>query len=843
MKWHVKRGISWVLCAILLLSPLTVGASLEELVPALSWKEKLSADVVSRMEAADTAAAETIPVYVWLKDISQTLVDAQVERETGLTRESLSVVTEAIPDSLVQSLYALSAGEQPTVNVADEMQTYLERTEPLRAVERQRTDTYIMARREIAREEYVEKNDGVLAACEIPQADVLFRSQYAPMLILSLTPAQIETVAKHPQVESVEPYVEPEETVDTASTLSGLVEYSGISQIHTELGLTGDGVKIGMVETNSVFNDSEHPIDRFITVGEPYAASNSHVQFTSNILAGADGVAPEVTVYSVAAETNTFFEGTELLLSYGVKAINCSWGIYYLDLNNNILFNDYPAISRWTDHIISVHNVSFVASAGNKFGNTASESLLHPASADNAISITGYDDQNTSDPADDRMGPYSYLNEIGSQIGCLKPDIAGPATIGGVIGTSISAPVVSGVIALMLELRPSLAAYPQAIKAILLASCHRKALKYAGDTDPQETMEEGLTDKQGAGVMDAYIAICITGSGHYGVREISGQIVDQDIQILQPSYGASGLNVSIAWLRENTVSGDHNQESSVTAGRRWDLDLKVSYGSISKSSSNTNSSTEMVYISPLPATDEYTIHIKKVTNVNGTVRYGYAWSLNNEQFQNVSEYEGIYYLKNKASGQYLQLNTDRYTYQQSFSGSETQQWLIQQSGGSYLIRPVSSTLSGVLGRGVDVPWASGYSYGAVPPSGNTMTTLQFNPDGSFTLKQEQYNSSAGYYFVNALGLVNGATTSGTPAAWSLYNSQSDAQKWYLEPLAYRKGNVDRNGLINSNDARLVSQSTVGTVTLTDVQFYLADMDNDGTVNSNDWRLVLQAATS
>ncbi len=839
MKWHVKRGISWVLCAILLLSPLTVGASLEELVPALSWKEKLSADVVSRMEAADTAAAETIPVYVWLKDISQTLVDAQVERETGLTRESLSVVTEAIPDSLVQSLYALSAGEQPTVNVADEMQTYLERTEPLRAVERQRTDTYIMARREIAREEYVEKNDGVLAACEIPQADVLFRSQYAPMLILSLTPAQIETVAKHPQVESVEPYVELEATLDyTGTPPADMIEYNGISRIHDEIGLDGSGVNVGIIETNTIQADAYLPADRVHVLGFPYhpEPADGHADGCARIMAGTDGVAPGAEIYSASSQAGRFFIGAELLVSAGVKVISCS-----LSFSRG---NTYTSIEQWTDHVISIHNVSFTKSAGNSPENAVGS----PGLADNVITVGSYNDMSNSNPADDTMFDYSsYINTYAGQTGCMKPDLLAPASLFG--GTSSTTPVVAGTIALMLELRPSLAAYPQAIKAILLASCQRKALKYAGDTDPQETMAQGLTDKQGAGVLDAYLAVCITGAGHYVIHEMPASTVGQTFRLKVPSYGASGLNVSLAWLREGTVTGGEHAEGDVTADPRVNMNLWVTYqntsgSSVTKKSENTISSTEMVYLTDMASVSDYTIQVKKVGSSSSEVRFAYAWCLENEPFQGAAEFEGIYYLKND-NGQYLTLNTStRALTRQAFTGAENQQWVIRKSGSQYIIQTVSSAAPGGIAWGSYIGTDENQNvYSANLSSGGSgaAVNINWNANGSVSFWRTVSGVS------NAFGFHSNTTGTftGSIATWFLASggAKYHDQEWSLESLAYRKGDVDRNGLINSSDARMVNQASVGSITLSDVQFYLADVDNDGAVNSNDSRLILQMTVS
>lgn len=238
--------------------------------------------------------------------------------------------------------------------------------------------------------------------------------------------------------------------------------------------------------------------------------------------------------------------------------------------------------------------------------------------------------------------------------GCYKPDFLAPANMGGG-GTSSAAPYVSGLIAMMMQLRPALAAYPQAVKAILMASCQYKALP-AESGDAQELMTSGLTNHQGAGVINPYLAICITGQGNYGVREIEEDESEQNIRIIQPGYGAKGINISIAWLRENYVSEEkqENPLSSATAAMRKNLDLNLVHGGeVCADSALTNSSSEMVYYQGLNNLNmEYTIQVKNMTK-RGIVRYGYAWAIDKNRFQPSNQYEGIYFLKNVDNEKYM----------------------------------------------------------------------------------------------------------------------------------------------------------------------------------------------
>ena len=65
-------------------------------------------------------------------------------------------------------------------------------------------------------------------------------------------------------------------------------------------------------------------------------------------------------------------------------------------------------------------------------------------------------------------------------------------------------------------------------------------------------------------------------------------------------------------------------------------------------------------------------------------------------------------------------------------------------------------------------------------------------------------------------------------------------KWCGEEEEQRiLGDVDGNGKVNHNDARLVLQCYVGLVTADNLDTSIADVDGNGRINHNDARLILQ----
>ncbi len=480
----------------------------------------------------------------------------------------------------------------------------------------------------------------------------------------------------------------------------------------------------------------------------------------------------------------------------------------------------YNNEDRWIDHISNQHNILMICSAGNY----ADQKILSPAMAYNTLAIGGYNDKETASKDDDTLFAYSYDNGDG----CLKPDVVAPANIlGG--GTSSSAPVVTGIAALLLQLKPSLEYQPQVLKAILLASCQRKVI-----STPAESMGQGLTNKQGAGAVDAWNAISIISRRQYGYGEISGS--QETRNFIQPYYGASYMNVSIAWLIDNTVSTSNHAGGSASVGTLHDLDLRVyRNGSVVGSSTNSNSSTEMTYFPLLTGQGmQYQIKVSKYDTANTeTVRFGYAWSTDKMTFgENLTgtDYpEGIYYIRHRQSGSYLTVDESTGQVKQApFNGARNQQWISSKKGTNpFTIKTNSSVVSGSLTKA---------------GSGNQVV---INETGSPSI----------YYFANGLDNAYGikladSVTPGTeslltvqntqqsssPAIWS-YAGFPDRLQWYFDPVGYQRGDVNLDGTIGTSDVLLLQNYIGKAVILDESQKYLADMNNDGNINLLDVNLL------
>lgn len=747
---------------------------------------------------------EEIPVWIWYNDIDQKQVDKEVKEKTGLTTENLAVDFEMPNPAIINNLKNEKMGNQV------QLQSYLARTAVARRLEQQRAYTYIMERRNIAKEKYIEKLEKVKTRLNIKNSDIIRKSRYAPVVMAKLTKEEISTIVKDKLVESVGLYRNIEAQDYSLETIKNSI---GLTKIYSKLGLYGDNVKIGMIEGGSPESVPGFDNSHIIVVGNNVAEEN-HATNTAIIL---EGVAPDATIYS----TNCDPANIELMLDQGIQIINMSAGYS----KESTLYNFW---NKWANHICAQHNVLLICSAGN----WSNSQISAPAMAYNTLAVSGYTDMETQDNNDDIMVDNSYLD--GNE--CKKPDLIAPQNLGGG-GTSSSAPVVTGVAALLLELKPSLGYQPQTLKAILMASCQRKVQSPAGAA--AETMAQGLTERQGAGAVDAWNAVCIVAQGNYGYGKVTSATEKRNF--VQPSYGASHMNVSIAWLRENTISSNNHASGTVTAGTQHDLDLRVyRNGTLVGSSANANSSTEMAYF-PLSASEaRYQIRVSKedLTNLE-TVRYGYAWCTDNMAFREnltgTDNPEGIYYIRNKsnANGAYLTVDeeTGQIT-QEAFTGKANQQWVSSKTGyDPFTIQTNSSAYPGYLSvSGQTSAWVRQDSAQYVYFGGNGY-------DNTYGIQLYGLPSS------NSRSLT--ALDVGAQSSMAIWQSIGIPERfqWYFEPVGYKRGDVNRDGTISTADALLAQRYVGKLVTFDAAQRFLGDMNNDGQINTADVNLIQQAVSA
>ena len=278
------------------------------------------------------------------------------------------------------------------------------------------------------------------------------------------------------------------------------------------------------------------------------------------------------------------------------------------------------------------------------------------------------------------------------------------------------------------------------------------------------------------------------------------------------------MNVSIAWLRENDIS---------TMAPMQDVDLQVydSANTMLGYSVKGNSSTELAYFN-LSGGMNYRLEAYKYGSSVGTVRYGYAWSTD----QNYAIQEGAYFLKNKQSGLYLDLDAsgNRRLLQYYKHGGTNQQWIIKRTGtNTYSMTTNWPDSPGSVTRG-DILDGNGATRAVVQQTGNFDLHLTENSDGTVSITHQ--NPSTGAW--DALEIYDGSLSALATVSW-YGNYGWNNQKWYLEPMNYQKGDANLDGIVNPKDAELVKQYVLGQVSFNEIQKFCGDFNGDNAVNSLD----------
>lgn len=584
----------------------------------LTKQKKISSVLLKEMDGLKRN--ETVPIYVEFEDIGKDFIEQKVDEQTGMTLTQI----EQLEDKYLNSEELNNASNEELDTL---LPKYFKETQSKREYIQSLVNNRIMAERSIAKKLYDKQNEEYVEQTGIDKTDIEFVSSYSPMVITECTENEIDDIVVQSKVKSIdihedvqivpeenqisETEAEAETTASSASSYTSAWKSAISADITTNtIGIKGDGVTIGVFDYDTVDKKHSDLKNTDITVLDKAIDYNIyHGTKVTRILAGNYGVVPKAKVYAWSSKVSNC-EIIEELLYKGVSLINISltFGTRETDY--------YSSFEKWLDHVSFQHDVLIVNVAGN-VGEDGDVNCPIGALSYNTLTVGGINTQNSDDKSDDTFHTDTcYAN--GDKLGCAKPDCE--AAFNDVLelgyeGTSFAAPAVTGVCAQVLQTRPFLVFEPFVTKAVIMASCDRKGT---------ESYANGLTAKEGSGVVNAQKAVIIASTHRYElVRKIPYS--SDFLANINFTKRSTTSKLVMCWLIHSSVSLDNHEGLADSLGsNNFDLGVYSSKGTLLKESNIVNSSAEAVVFS----SENDTIEVNRYSyysSPNVLYEFGIAW--------------------------------------------------------------------------------------------------------------------------------------------------------------------------------------------------------------------------
>lgn len=618
----MKKVISLIMVFMLMTVLLTQVAAAE----LAAAQSKISPELMS--EFSNLRSNETTLAYVEMQDVDHDAVMEEFARR--------------YPEEYAAYVAAKTGSASP-LGTASTNEALLQRALELK--------------RAVYRDFYLAQNQAVTSEY-VQTRSQLFVSAYSPVTILELDRSTALSLALSDDVVSVSKFSWGDKVIDDPlfPTEMTTLEFLGQLDISNQISradylrdtknLTGAGVKIGIVELGIPDVTNYHLQSASITIRPGDENVSSHATTIAFILAATNaagtmhGIVPNAQFYcagfgSVVSEADygKIYSDIEWLISNGVNIINASFG-------NEETNGVYESVAQWIDHIATVHDVHFVAAAGNDTGYVAT-----PGIAYNAITVSGFKAKGSDDVTKFSMYP-TYGHIEGGESRPEKPNLVANAYFGeyrnsfnqltDYSGTSFAAPQVTGVIAQLCCWDGNLKFRQNVVGAVLAASAAEKVDSVGnglqGDVFKAADAINGnlqISNKEGAGILDARWAWGILANHNYW-------------NIIQNGVGKNGTNVfyertvtintnvnnltriAIYWTKNNTnINHTNNSLGDNPDLTNFNLRVFNSTGREIATSTTAYSNFEIVQFEPVPP-GTYRIVIEIVENSNRTEYVGLA---------------------------------------------------------------------------------------------------------------------------------------------------------------------------------------------------------------------------
>ena len=461
-----------------------------------------------------------------------------------------------------------------------------------------------------------------------------YLSSSAPIVFVDLPPSAVAPIAERADVEEMDLEGRWEPTLSAPGVAVEANWTSGGGDL-------GSGIRVGVVEYHNVRNSGDlagKVVAAHSTTGKlAYAPGFDHPTWVAGAIAGQSssyrGVAPGALIVSSGTG------GYTPSLAYDRAVIAAAdWAVSPgggdADIVNTSLAQDTSTgaeeARRYFDSIVEEDGRLAISAAGN-YVNFNNWLIGSPGTGYNVLTVGGVDDRGTAGRTDDRLwyvpgsngsnwvdSPSASWNSHGDY---NKPNLVAPSvavrTANGLAasGTSVATPIVAGIAAQVLANEPVLAAWPEGMRAVLMAGAiHRVPM-------PDGSRNE---DHEGVGMASALWSnrVAVAGDGELG-GYVLGSLTDGEEPVQSVSVRAGDrLRVALAWNSHTSGSGNLD----LTDTLRADLDLEVTDPAGHRIGSYTFDNAHEFVEVVMPSTGTATIRVRQTRFDGSSETYGLAWA-------------------------------------------------------------------------------------------------------------------------------------------------------------------------------------------------------------------------
>ncbi len=254
---------------------------------------------------------------------------------------------------------------------------------------------------------------------------------------------------------------------DKKKTIS-MKEAKEMIEITTDF--AGYGVKVGIIDEGNVYYSSNFPAGTIVeTTTGPQGSQ--HTTKVASIIGGRTGIAHDAKLYLAPMNGIPNYTSVECFIEKGVNIVNMSFG----DGREGY----YDGTCAYYDRISVLNNITFVTSAGNDWEE---KKISNPGMGMNVITVGSVD----RDKKLSYFSSYSFEDEYGTSI--YQPNLVAPGeyitidntdnTYKESSGTSFSAPMVVGTVALLMEEFPELKTNAGMVSSVLMSGASRLPGQY-----------------------------------------------------------------------------------------------------------------------------------------------------------------------------------------------------------------------------------------------------------------------------------------------------------------------------------------------------------------------------